>query len=132
MNRRNTKFFILGAGGQLGTEWTRYLNKKGFPFDSFTSKELDITDLKALRQKLIASKPKVIINCAAYTKVDQAEDEPEKAYKINAEAIEKLVRSASQPSTLLVHYSTDYVFPGRQEDRKKQPDGYPEDFPAEP
>ena len=132
MNRDKTKFFILGAGGQLGTEWVRFLRKNGYPFDAFSSRELDITDFQSLREKLNVSKPTVIINCAAYTKVDQAEDEPDKAYRINAGALKNLCELADQSGILFVHYSTDYVFPGLREDQKKQPDGYPEDFPADP
>lgn len=132
MNRRNAEFLILGAGGQLGTEWVRYLRKHGLTFKAFTSKELDITDADEVKKKLQAQKPGVIINCAAYTKVDQAEDEPQKALEVNVKALNELSVASNQLDALLIHYSTDYVFPGRAKDKIKLPNGYPEDFQPDP
>ena len=103
---------VTGAGGQLGNE----LRKIGFsPLDEvfFTDiAELDITDKKAVENYVSRNDIDTIVNCAAYTAVDKAEEEPEKAELINVEAVENLAEVASREGCLLVHVSTDYVFDG--------------------
>ncbi|KQC34477.1 dTDP-4-dehydrorhamnose reductase [Nonlabens sp. YIK11] len=79
---------------------------------AFNRSELDITCYSTVRQKLYQYKPDYIINCAAYTAVDQAEVEPETAYKINASAVGMLASMAKQIDATLIHFSTDYVFNG--------------------
>ncbi len=103
---------VTGAGGQLGNE----LRKIGFsPLDEvfFTDiAELDITDKKAVENYVSRNDIDTIVNCAAYTAVDKAEEEPEKAELINVKAVENLAEVASREGCLLVHVSTDYVFDG--------------------
>lgn len=103
---------VTGANGQLGSE----LKKIGFsPLDEvfFTDvAELDITDRKAVESYVSRNDIDTIVNCAAYTAVDRAEEEPEKAELINVKAVENLVEVASREGCLLVHVSTDYVFDG--------------------
>ena len=100
---------VTGAGGQLGNE----LRKIGFsPLDEvfFTDiAELDITDKKAVENYVSRNDIDTIVNCAAYTAVDKAEEEPEKAELINVKAVENLAEVASREGCLLVHVSTDYV-----------------------
>ena len=125
-------YLITGAGGQLGSEWVRELESRDVTYHAFGSKEWDITD-QAKTEAIIADiKPDVIINTAAYTKVDLAEEEPDQAHKINGEAVEILANLAKKYGSRLVHYSTDYVFPGLISDKLKMPDGYPEDYKTEP
>ena len=88
--------------------------------------ELDITDLPAVKEKLIAKKPGVVINAAAYTAVDKAEMEKEVAWAVNAKGPENLAMVCKEIGATLVHYSTDYVFPG------DKPEGYAEDDAAGP
>ena len=126
------KFLITGAGGQLGQEWVHFCTKRDIPYSAFTSAELDITNESALSSAVQEYKPEVIINCAAYTKVDQAEDEKEKAELVNVTALEKLSEVCSKSGVKLVHYSTDYVFSGSRKDQSEMPDGYPEDFETNP
>lgn len=128
------KYLILGSGGQLGREWCAWLEKQGAKYRGLTRKELDITCLDALETLLDLQKPDVVVNCAAYTKVDQAEDEQQLAVQVNQRGPGLLARCCenSPEKPLLVHYSTDYVFPGRLADRSRWPDGYPIDAPAEP
>jgi dTDP-4-dehydrorhamnose reductase len=77
-----------------------------------TDQEIDITDLSCL-QKFAASLPLTwIINCAAYTAVDRAEDEPERAFKINADGPRNIAQVAAGQGARLIHISTDYVFDG--------------------
>lgn len=79
---------------------------------SFGSKELDITCSFQLDQRVKNIQPDYIINCAAYTAVDLAETEDEKAFKINAVAVQKMAQIAKQHNATLIHFSTDYVFKG--------------------
>lgn len=103
---------VTGAGGQLGCE----LRKIGFsPLDEvfFTDvAELDITDKEAVESYVSRNDIDTIVNCAAYTAVDKAEEEPDKAELINAKAVENLAEVADKEGCLLVHISTDYVFDG--------------------
>src|SRR3989344_1246350 len=88
--------------------------------------EMDITNRDEVRQKLGAEKPDVVINAAAYTAVDKAEGEKVAAFAVNAEGPKNLATVAKEIGATLVHYSTDYVFPGTNED------GYAEDDAAGP
>lgn len=100
----NDKILITGANGQLGTELSQLL-----PDAVLTDvNELDITDLSAVKQFVADNKIGTIINCAAYTAVDKAEDDVELATKINVEGPENLAKMGCK----IVHISTDYVFDG--------------------
>ena len=103
---------ITGANGQLGSE----LRKIGFsPLDEvfFTDvAELDITDYTAIEKFIQVHEVDTIINCAAYTAVDRAEDEPGPAAEINTQAVANLAKAAQKEDCLLIHISTDYVFDG--------------------
>ena len=127
------KYLITGAGGQLGTEWGRFLaTSEDYESVAFASQELDITDPESVRRVLKAEKPDVVINCAAYTAVDRAESEPEAAFRVNRDGVRHLAGACAEIGARLVHYSTDYVFPGRAGDRKRYPDGYPENAERDP
>ncbi|MEX2640648.1 MAG: dTDP-4-dehydrorhamnose reductase [Balneolales bacterium] len=123
---------LLGSGGQLGSEWSRYLKGNGIKFKSCTSSVADITDGTALRSLFNSYRPDVVINCAAYTDVDLAEEEPEEAREVNADAVGDLARLCQDARAKLIHYSTDYVFPGHAEDRERLPLGYPETYTPNP
>ncbi len=126
------KLLITGANGQLGREWIEFLELKGEPFDAFGSKKMDITDSNQVRSRIKECRPDVVINCAAYTNVDEAEDEQELAHSVNKTGVEHLVSACLEYNCKLVHFSTDYVFPGSFEDGSKFPDGYPEDAEKRP
>ena len=104
------KIIITGATGMLGTAITSAL--QGHDLYSYSSKDLDITCSFKLDQIVKSIKPDYIINCAAYTAVDLAETEQEKAFKINALAVQKMAQVANQYQATLIHFSTDYVFNG--------------------
>lgn len=103
---------VTGANGQLGSE----LRKIGFTaLDEvfFTDvAELDITSYEAVNDFVAKNEIDTIVNCAAYTAVDRAEDEREMAAMINTEAVSNLAKVAYKQDCLLVHVSTDYVFDG--------------------
>ncbi|GAB2795136.1 dTDP-4-dehydrorhamnose reductase [Halomonas shantousis] len=111
MKSTGMKWLLLGAGGQVGWELERSLMPLGEGV-ALTRRECDLSDLDQVRDRVASYRPDVIVNAAAYTAVDQAEDEPELARRINAEAMGVLGESARQAGALVVHYSTDYVFDG--------------------
>lgn len=109
MNR--PKILLTGANGQVGWELQRTLSSLG-DVVAFDSHGLNLADTTELRDKLKAVAPQIIVNAAAYTAVDKAESEVEKAQAVNAIAPGIMAEEAAQNGALLVHYSTDYVFDG--------------------
>jgi dTDP-4-dehydrorhamnose reductase len=105
------KILLLGANGQVGWELQRSLTPLG-EIKVCSRKEADLEDLVTLKKLIQAYQPEVIVNAAAYTAVDLAEAEPEKAYRINTEAVATIATEARQINALLIHYSTDYIFDG--------------------
>ena len=105
--------WLIGCGGMLGTEAAQKLADAGIDFVG-TDREVDITDFDALDAFRQTQKEKItfIINCAAYTAVDKAEDEPALAEKINADGPRMIARVAKRAGARLIHISTDYVFDG--------------------
>lgn len=109
---------VTGANGQLGNEMRIIAKNSGdnYIFTDVNQVEgvettyLDITDLDAVRQCVVANKVDVIVNCAAYTNVDAAEINGELAEKLNAEAPENLAKAMKDVGGLLIQISTDYVF----------------------
>ena len=103
---------VTGANGQLGNEM-RIVSQQGAHHYIFTDvAELDITDATAVEKMVADNDVKVIVNCAAYTNVDKAEDDRELAELLNAKAVENLAVAIRRNDGLLVHVSTDYVFGG--------------------
>jgi len=123
---------ITGAGGQLGMEWVQFCRDNEISFSAFNSSELDISNRQEIEEKITEFKPTVIINCAAYTKVDDAEERKELATAVNTDSVKFLADFCRNHDIKLVHFSTDYVFSGSEEDQEKLPDGYPEDFYRQP
>lgn len=109
------KILLLGKDGQVGWELQRSLAPLGQVVALNARSEAfcgDLANLEGLAKTVESIAPDVIVNAAAYTAVDKAESEPERAHLINAQAVEVLARAAKACGALLVHYSTDYVFPG--------------------
>lgn len=126
------KYLITGANGQLGREWVRYLTAMNAEITATTSKQLDITDPDSVTKIVNEVAPDVIINCAAYAKVDLAESDFEGAMRVNKDGVKNLIVVCANTDTKLVHYSTDYVFSGSEVDREMFPFGYPEDAKTDP
>lgn len=111
---------VTGANGQLGNEMRNLAIKSGnnYIFSDITEPEglstlvLDITDKESVVDAVRKYEIGCIVNCAAYTNVDKAEDQEELAFKLNASAVGNLAQAASVTGALLVHVSTDYVFGG--------------------
>jgi dTDP-4-dehydrorhamnose reductase len=102
---------ILGAGGQVGTELQRSFADAGEVI-ACDRKAADLSRPEELRTIIAQLLPAVILNAAAYTAVDRAESEPDLAMTINGRAPRVLAEEAAKLDTLLVHYTTDYVFDG--------------------
>lgn len=120
---------VTGANGQLGNEM-RIVSQDSKDKYIFTDvAELDITNLEAIREMVKQEEVKVIINCAAYTNVDKAEEDIDFCTLLNATAVENLAIAMKEVDGLLVHVSTDYVFGGDPyntpctEDKKGTPTG---------
>lgn len=109
MNR--PKILLTGANGQVGWELQRTLSCLG-EIIAFDSQALNLADVAGLRAKLKAVAPQIIVNAAAYTAVDKAESDVERAHAVNAIAPGILAEEAARTGALLVHFSTDYVFDG--------------------
>lgn len=105
------RVLITGARGQVGHELLR-LAPEGFDAVGLGSIELDIADASAVVREIERLRPQLIINAAAYTAVDKAESEPERAYAVNRDGPENLGRAAEQLGIPVLHISTDYVFSG--------------------
>lgn len=112
---RSQRVFIVGRNGQVGRELVEQAEQQGLDAVSFGSAELDITDRSAVLQAVVESKPTVVINAAAYTAVDKAEDESELAYAVNRDGVENLALACKAQNIPLIHISTDYVFDGTKE-----------------
>lgn len=120
------KVLITGANGQLGQELMGRAGAVGFFPLGLGHGDLDIADRAAVERAMAGADPDLVVNAAAYTAVDQAESEPERAFAINAEGPRHLARACAMAKVPLIHVSTDYVFDGAKSD------GYVEDDPVAP
>lgn len=108
------KILLIGSNGQVGYELQRSLACLG-KLISLDRKQLDLSNCDNVRAKIAEIGPDVIVNAAAYTAVDKAESEQELALKINAESVGVMAVEAKRLNSLLIHYSTDYVFAGNRQ-----------------
>jgi dTDP-4-dehydrorhamnose reductase len=116
------RYLIIGAGGMLGHDLAAAL--AGRDVVALARADLDITDLESVRAATRGTD--VVINAAAYTRVDDAESEETAAFAINATGAGNVALAAAESGAILVHYSTDYVFDGTATTP------YPEDHPTHP
>ncbi len=103
---------ITGANGQLGHDFQRIFKDRNLDFIATDYKELDITDIDAVREFVKDKNINLMINCAAYNNVDRAEEEKEMCYKLNAAAPRDLALVAKEIGADYITYSTDFVFDG--------------------
>jgi len=103
--------WLVGKNGMLGTDLGKAFDAAGLPWVG-TDRDVDFTDAQALAAFARGKKIDWVVNCAAYTAVDKAEDEPALAQRLNVDGPANLARWAAQNGAALVHISTDYVFPG--------------------
>lgn len=103
---------VVGAAGQVGRELQRALEGKGCVL-AWDRAAMDLTNVDRVRRALRDLRPAIVINAAAYTAVDLAEQQPDVARHVNAVVPQLLAEEAERAGAMLVHYSTDYVFDGR-------------------
>ena len=120
------KIIIIGINGQLGWELNRQGRQNGHHVIAVDLPDFDITDASAIENLITGSSADVVINAAAYTAVDRAEEEPQRAFAINRDGPARLASACAEQGLALIHVSTDYVFDGT----KKEP--YAESDPVSP
>ena len=104
------RIVITGAGGQVGKFLAGYAEQRGHEVAAYRSAQWDITDPRAA-ERLIA-RDDVVVNCAAFTAVDAAEKDPDRAHAVNVTGAENLAHACARAGARLIHISTDYVFSG--------------------
>src|SRR5262245_37882891 len=102
------RILLIGANGQLGSDLARVL--AGPRLVALTRRELDVTDAAAVERVIGERRPDVVVNTAAFHRVDDIEADPEPAFRTNASAVHHLARACTRHAARLVHFSTDYVF----------------------
>jgi len=107
-----TDILLTGAGGQVAWEVEQRATGAGLGVRALTRTELDITDSKAVHSTVAAAAPRVVINAAAYTAVDKAEGDKDRAFGVNRDGPGHLAAVCAAREITLVHLSTDYVFNG--------------------
>ncbi len=122
------RILITGAVGQLGSAMVREF-ARGHTVVPLTIEDLDLTRHADVMARVRSERPDAIVNCAAYTDVDGAEDHPVEALEVNAFAVRTLAAAAREVGAALVHYSTDFVFDGKAdrpytEEDKPEPQSY--------
>ncbi|KAB7668450.1 dTDP-4-dehydrorhamnose reductase [Bacillus sp. B1-b2] len=123
------KIIVTGFSGQLGHDVVVEGKKRGFDIVGIGQKELDITDEKKVTTFVQLQKPDAIIHCAAYTAVDNAEDNKEACFAVNVKGTKYLASAAKEVDAKFIYISTDYVFEGTgtdpfTEDDSANPVGY--------
>ena len=105
------KVLVTGAAGHLGAAITREFSR-AHDVVALGRTDLDITDTPAVTRAVADAHPDAVINCAAYNQVDRAEDEPVRAFDVNAFGVQALARAAESAGAAFVHFGTDFVFDG--------------------
>jgi len=106
------KIFITGGSGQLAKAFMNHCEENGIDYCTLNIQECDITDNAQLQARVKKFCPDVLINCAAYNLVEQAEDDHQRADQVNSDAVGAIAQICKERDILFVHYSTDYVFDG--------------------
>ena len=115
---RKIRIIIFGSEGMLGSELVKVFSEErhdAYDIIAPSIREADITNYSAVHSAIESASPAFIINAAAYTNVDGAEEERDLAFKVNFEGVQNLANVAVSETIPLIHYSTDYVFGGKSE-----------------
>lgn len=114
------KILITGAGGMLGKALSSCLESRDHQVKGLPKEQLDVTNYHQVLDTIAAESPEIVVHAAAYTKVDQAESEPDLAYLINGYGTENIAVACNKFDIPVLYVSTDYVFDGEQ-NRPYQP-----------
>jgi len=109
------RVLVTGSEGMLAKDLITCFSQRGYETLAPPEHEFDITDLVATRSVVDHYKPELMINCAAYTKVDEAEKEEPRALMVNGLGVQNICLACQERDTPLVHFSTDYIFDGTKE-----------------
>lgn len=112
--RNKRKVLVTGARGQLGQDLMILLRERGYDAFGFSREELDITDMEKVKETFTSIRPDVVLHTAAYTKVDQAEEEMDLAFAVNGWGTRNVAVASEEVGAELVYISTDYVFDGEK------------------
>jgi len=120
------KVLVFGSSGMLGSYFSELLEEKYDQFEVIRNDKaeggIDITDQEQVNKVVHESKPDYVVNCAAFTNVDAAEENPKLAFEVNADAPKYMAQVCKELDIPFIHISTDYVFGDNKEE------GYPEDY----
>lgn len=108
------KILITGANGQLASALSHHTLAKEFDLILCDKNQLDITDIASVSNAMLTHKPDIVVNTAAYTAVDKAEQDQELAFKVNCKGAENLAVVCHANDIPLIHISTDYIFDGQK------------------
>ena len=103
------KVLVLGSNGQLGQTFKAYKDLSNFNYLFANKSCIDLVKSKNMFKRFDLIRPNIIINCAAYTNVDQSENYKDLAFKINFESVKKISKWCFKNNVFLIHFSTDYV-----------------------
>jgi len=109
------KYLIIGNKGQLGSHFDRFFKSNNLKYTGLDLPELDITGQNEVFRKLNEINPEIVINCSAYNFVENAEQNPDPAFKVNSEGVSNIVKACIKNNCFLVHYGTNHVFDGKKE-----------------
>lgn len=108
-----TGIAIIGANGQLGSDLVRvFRDTRDYEVVALSHDHIEVTDPRSIETALYGVRSDVIVNCAAFVRVDECEDRPEEAFRVNAIGALNLARISARLGTVCVYVSTDYVFDG--------------------
>jgi dTDP-4-dehydrorhamnose reductase len=107
-----SRWLVTGAGGMLGQDVVTCLERDGETALALTRRDLDITDRAAVTAAVLGCRPNIVVNCAAWTAVDEAEAHEDEAFEVNGRGARLVAAACAASGARLIHISTDYVFAG--------------------
>ena len=122
IRERCVKVLVTGAQGQLGQDVMQQLQASGYETIGLSREDLDLSLIEAIADKIAAYNADWVVNCAAYTQVDKAEEDTELAFRINRDAAGEIAKGVARTQGKLFHISTDYVFDGKKSSPYKEDD----------
>lgn len=126
VTRERTRIFVAGASGQLANSLREHAEAREIDLGVFGRPDLDIAELDSVERSISQFSPNIVVNAAAYTAVDAAENDEDSAYRANSTGPKNLAEITARLDIPIVHISTDYVFDGTK------PDAYVESDPISP
>ncbi|HKW66150.1 MAG TPA: dTDP-4-dehydrorhamnose reductase [Terriglobales bacterium] len=116
------RILLIGAAGQLGQDLLPLLHRVGHEVVPVTHEQLEICSRQAVREAMASARPQCVINTAAFHRVDDCEEQAERAFAVNVMGVRNLAEEAEEAGAALVHFSTDYVFGGEKNSPYRETD----------